>query len=314
MSEPARFAVSNQKGGVGKTTTAINVAGALSLRGHDVLFVDLDPQGNATTSLGHGEYFDDLRIENTLDDLLTAEDIEAAKEYIDDTIVSLEEFDLLRANEGMNESLRSDLNSVTAPEKRLMLLLEEIEQEYDYVIVDAPPSLDKITTNALVYTKNILVPTYPERMSTGGLSILADHVKTLQQYYEDVGYLGFVVNRIEDNNEAAGVIATLDDEFADILPIWKVRSRVALRRAISDSNGSIFNHNEEDEFVLTYFDMAAWIDDYFDLSSEVGLLDAFSEEKVVDAVVDGMIDPDDLEFYAEEVAEFVQKQATEQGV
>lgn len=304
MDSPAKLTISNQKGGVGKTTIAVHLSGALAQRGHDVLLVDTDPQGNATSNLGYDDYFGDLSIDVTLGTVLT-EDDEA--ENIRETVAPTEEFDLVRANEQMNEGLRSDLNSVTAPEHRLQDALENIEDEYDYVIIDAPPSLDKITSNALVYSQNILVPTYPEVMSAGGLSILSDHVDSLQNYYPEIGYLGFVANRIESNSEADQVIGYLESEFGGTLPIWKIRKRVVLRRAITESNGSIFIHDEDDEFKLAFWDMAAWLDDYFDVESDVELQDIFSTDDLRDAVVHGQINPADLAQIGDDVEALVER-------
>lgn len=299
MAEPAKLSITNQKGGVGKSTTSIHLAGALSKRGHDVLLVDVDPQGSATRDLGFKQYYGDLSIEITLADVLT--DIDHLDD-IRETIASTDEFDIVRANERMNEGLRTDLHSVNAPDKRLSKALAEVEEDYDYVIVDTPPSLDKITVNSAVYTKNLLVPTYPEEMSVGGLTILSDEVDAIQQLYPEIGYLGFVANRIEQTKNASKILNGLEEQFGDVFPIWKVRKRVVLQRAITESEGSIFAHNEDSEFELTYFDMAAWLDEKFDVDSQVELTDVFSEEEIRDAVTYGQIDPEDLEQIGEEVA------------
>jgi chromosome partitioning protein len=306
MDSPAKLTVSNQKGGVGKTTIAVHLSGALAQRGHDVLLVDTDPQGNATSNLGHEDYFSDLSIDVTLGTCLTNDE---HADKIEQTIAEAEEFDLVRANEQMNEGLRTDLNSVNAPEQRLTHALENVEDEYDYIIIDAPPSLDKITTNALVYSENILVPTYPEVMSAGGLSILSDHVESLQNYYPAIGYLGFVANRVESNKEADQVIDQFETTFGGSFPLWKVRKRVVLRRAITESNGSIFIHDEDDEFALTFFDMATWLDDYFGVESDVELDDVFSKEDLRDAVIHGQISPEGLEQLGDDVENRIERRA-----
>lgn len=298
MAEPAKISVANQKGGVGKTTITLHVAGGLNQRGHDVLVVDADPQGSATNNLGYTRYFEDLSIDTTLADVLLDTD------HLDDiegTIVDVGEFDLARAHERMNEGLRSRLSNVTNPEKRLSEALSEVEDQYDYVLVDTPPSLDKISTNSLVYSQNLLVPTYPEKMSVGGLSILSDHVESLQEFYP-VSYLGFVANRVQNSGTTDEVLDALEAQFGGNFPLWQIRDRVKLQRAISDSHGSIFTHDEEDEFALVFYDIAAWLDNKFGVESDVTLSDVFTDEEIWDAVVYGQIDPEDLAQISDQVA------------
>ena len=299
MDSPAKLCVINQKGGVGKTTISINLCGALAARGHDVLLVDSDPQGNATEHLGYQDNYHDLSIEVTLADCLTDLD------HIDDiekTIAETPEFDLVRANEQMHEGLREKLSSVNSSEARLTKCLESVEGKYDYVVIDSPPRLGKITTNGIVYARNLLVPTYPEEMSVTGISRLSRQVDAVQEFYQDVSYVGFVINRIENNNEAEEVIEGLEEEFGSVLSLWKIRKRVDLRRAITKSNGSIFIHDADDEHDLVFFDIAAKLDDYFDLEPDHDLYDVFSEADIRDAVTNGQIEPEDLVQLNDEVS------------
>lgn len=289
MGSPVRLAVSNQKGGVGKTTTTVHLAGALAQRGHDVVVVDMDPQGNLTTGLGFEDYFDNLDDDNALDSVLVNHD------PVEPTMAQTDEFDIVRANIQMNETLRSRLNGVNSSGQRLKSAMEPIEDEYDYVLVDAPPSLDNLTTNALVYTRNLLVPTFPGEMSTSSLKLLMRQVESIQQYWPELGYVGFVVGRVEDSGPAEATVRQFESMFGDTFPVWKIRKRVTLERAISKSNGSIFIHTEDTDMELNFCDMAAWLDNEFDVESQSTIRSMLPEDDIVDAVVDGQTNIADLE-------------------
>jgi chromosome partitioning protein len=238
--------VANEKGGVGKTTTAINVAGALADRGHDVLFVDLDAQGNATVGLGLAEsYTDDGP---SLYDVLVDFD---AQHRIDSVIRSREEFDVLPSHVEMFNA-ESELRTAMRGRERLWMAFDELTAGYEYVIVDAPPSLGLLTDNALIACRNVLVPTLAEAASEHAIDILFDHFDTLERGY-GIGLdpIGIVVNRIEVDGEADRMLEWFDGQFGESLPIWKIRNRVALKRAWRNGT-SIFAHAEttdmEDRF------------------------------------------------------------------
>jgi len=129
-----RLAVSNQKGGVGKTTIAINVAGALNAAGHDVLLVDLDPQGHATEGLGFYDAYesDEPHLRSVLKDI-------DKREQINDLVREHEEMDVIPANLEMFK-LGNDLTGAMRARKRFGMALDELSTPYDYTIIDCPSS------------------------------------------------------------------------------------------------------------------------------------------------------------------------------
>ena len=172
------IAVTNQKGGVGKTTTAINLAAALAIAGRTVLLVDCDPQGNATSGLGRkGEHRD----AGTLYDALTQNDADQpdteplAARFILST--SVERLSVLPAN---RELAGAEIELISLPdrERRLQRLLDPLRSQFDFIIIDSPPSLGLLTLNALVAADRVLIPLHCEYFALEGL---ADLVGTMRR-------------------------------------------------------------------------------------------------------------------------------------
>lgn len=249
MSDTAKIAVSNQKGGVGKTTVAINVAGALHRRGHDVLFVDLDPQGNATEGLG-------LEVEYeaqppTLFDALTDHE---ARDEVGSLVVSHEEMDVLPSNIDMT-SVEPELTMAMRGRERLIQVLEALDADYDVIIIDCPPYLGNLTDNALLAAGNVLIPALAESTSKRALEILFDQMEVLEAEYDtQINDVGLVANRVEATNEADAMLTWFDEAFTDV-PVWEVRKRVTLQRAFS-AGCSIFEFQEECDMTAVFLTIA----------------------------------------------------------
>ncbi|QDX39534.1 ParA family protein [Salarchaeum sp. JOR-1] len=248
-----RLTVANEKGGVGKTTTAINVAGALADRGHEVLFVDLDAQGNGTIGLDlDTAYTDD---ELSLYDILIDLD---EQQKIDAVIRSDEEFDVLPSHVDMFNA-ESELQTAMRGRERLWMALDELDAEYAYVIVDAPPSLGLLTDNALLACRNVLIPALPEEASQHALNILLSHIDTLEDGYGvDINIVGLVANRIEVDGETDRMLEWFADQYGS-LPIWKIRNRVVLKRAWANGT-SVFAHSETTDMKERFHTIAAHLE------------------------------------------------------
>jgi chromosome partitioning protein len=166
--------VANQKGGVGKTTSTVNLAAALALHGLRVLVIDLDPQGNASTALGvaHGvgtrSIYDVLLGESSLDDVTTAVDITDTLYCIPATI------DLAGSE--------IELTSQVAREHRLAKAVRSLELEVDYIFIDCPPSLGLLTLNALVAAEEVLIPIQCEYYALEGLAQLLGTVDLVKAH------------------------------------------------------------------------------------------------------------------------------------
>ncbi|MFC7154509.1 ParA family protein [Halomarina halobia] len=234
-----RLALLNQKGGVGKTTVAINVAGALAARGNDVLFVDLDPQGHGTEGPGLADAYD--AAPPSLFDVLLDLD---SRSLINELVHEHEEFDVVPSNVDMF-SAEPKLTTAMRSRERFGMALDELDRDYDFVVVDCPPSLGNLTDNALLACRNLLIPALAEGTSVRALEILFDQVDALQQGYGvEIDDVGLVANRVETDGEATETRAWFEDIFGGRIPAWEVRKRVARKRAWNEG-ASIFTHRED---------------------------------------------------------------------
>ena len=165
------ISITNQKGGVGKTTTSINLAAALVNRGQRILLIDMDPQGNA--SVGCGVELD--AVESTIYDLLLLE--ADAKQA---TIKTDSGIDVITANGDLAGAQVELLNEI-GRELRLQKALTAVHDDYDYIFIDCPPALNVLTINALVASDSVLIPMQCEYFALEGLSALISTVRKIRE-------------------------------------------------------------------------------------------------------------------------------------
>lgn len=166
------IAVTNQKGGVGKTTTSVNLAATLSAAQRRVLLIDLDPQGNAAMGCG----VDKSAVMYSSCDLLI-EDIPVSAMVIE---VAEFGFDVIAGNADLTLA-EVELMKMPQRERRLASALQQVKDNYDYILIDCPPSLNMLTLNAMVAADTVLVPMQCEYYALEGLSDLMDTLRNIQQ-------------------------------------------------------------------------------------------------------------------------------------
>lgn len=183
------IAVANQKGGVGKTTTSTNLSACLAEKGKKVLLVDIDPQGNATSGVG----IDKNDLENTVYDMIIGEC------SIDECLIkeALENLDVLPSNVNLSGA-EIDLIGIDDREFILKKNIDKIKDNYEYIIIDCPPSLNMLTVNAMTTANTVLVPIQCEYYALEGLSQLLHTINLVKE-------------RLNPELEMEGVVFTMYD-------------------------------------------------------------------------------------------------------
>jgi chromosome partitioning protein len=239
------IAFANQKGGVAKTTTTLNLGVALAEKGHKVLLVDLDPQGNLTMSQG----FNPDSIERSMFDVLVhrlpiTEIIEQAE-----TDIAVASIDLAGAELA--------LSSMIGRERALEKALAPIREDYDYILIDTPPSLGLLTINAFVAADGVIVPVQCEYLSLRGLVQLQNTLtmirENLNPTVEITGILPTMYDkRILHSREAVEI---LRENFGDL--VFKTRIRKTIRYAEAPVKGlSVLKYDPDGDAADAYRDLA----------------------------------------------------------
>ncbi|MCF2208173.1 ParA family protein [Halobacterium salinarum] len=251
------FAISQQKGGVGKTTNTINIAGALAHRGHQVLAIDADPQGYLTNTLGFREAYQSDP-PSLYDAIKTPHDHDAA-----DLVVAHAEFDVLPANIDMFQLEQDLIASGRRPRQRFGDVLDQL-QDYDYVLIDAPPSLGPINDNVLLAAEDIIIPVEADDSSVLAIEHLLNQIESLERGYDvDIRERAILISNVNYplDNEQADAIAWFEDTFDGRAPVFEVRNRAAIKRSLG-AGGSIFGEDaEETDMTAVYDDVAATLEE-----------------------------------------------------
>jgi chromosome partitioning protein len=240
-------AVANQKGGVGKTTTAVNLAAALAQSGSRVLLVDLDAQGNATMGSG----VDKRELAASTCDVLLEE-----RHAADAIVKTPEGFDLLPGNTDLTAA-EIELMDEEGRERRLKRALDPLRPDYDFIVIDCPPALSLLTLNALTAADSVLVPMQCEYYALEGLTSLLQTIDALKAKLNPGLDIEGVLRTMFDvrNNLANAVSAELVSHFGDKVFRTIIPRNVRLAEAPSHGQ-SIVGYDKGSRGAIAYLGLA----------------------------------------------------------
>jgi chromosome partitioning protein len=252
--------VVNQKGGVGKTTTSVNLAAALAELGKKVLVVDMDAQGNMTTHLGLGPREDGEPASDKPQPEKSIYDVLKGHRSIPEVVVERSRnLDLVPASLLLSAA-DLELGGTVGRELLLKRGLEKIKDKYDYVVVDCPPALGLLSLNALAAVHQVIIPVQSEYLALHGVRQLLDTIDQVRSVYNPTLVVGGVLICLHDSRKrlARAVADTIKNYFGDLVFDTVIRSNVALAEA--PSNG---------QTIFEYAPKSSGAEDYAALAEEV---------------------------------------------
>lgn len=255
MTKCKTIAIANQKGGVGKTTTAFSLGIALANNGKKVLVVDADPQANLTTYMG---FYDEDNIPVNLSTLI--------ERFIDDEEIKPEQailhhkegIDLIPSNLNLAMT-ETNLSNAMSREYAMQKSLEELKSIYDYIIVDCMPSLSMLITNALAIADEVIIPVQSQYLSARGMGNLLKIISKVKRQINPKLQVGGILLTLVDNRTKLPnkIREELKEDYGDIVKLYDTQIPCAIKTAESTSKGkSIFAYDKNSKVALAYTNFA----------------------------------------------------------
>jgi chromosome partitioning protein len=232
------IAICNQKGGVGKTTLTINLGAALASLGHQVLLIDLDPQGHLTEGVGLRDYYD-------REDISLFEMLVNAKGNVADLLIKPdhEQFSVIPTNYQMMLAEQA-LFMARNREHKLKNMLTRLPSQFDWILLDCPPTLGNLTDNALNAAQNVVVPVQAESTSIRALELLFDQIESIEHGLSiSIHKLAVVPNLVQDSAISKRTLEDLRSHVPNVTT-FELRKRVILQNAW-DEGRSIFSYHPQ---------------------------------------------------------------------
>ncbi len=256
------ISIANQKGGCGKTTTAINLASALGQNGKKVLLLDLDPQAHASLGL-------DIESQDSIYNVIS--NLTPRKLKLKDIIKTVENtFDIAPSNILVG-TLEQELSDEIGREAKLIEMIEEVKGEYDYVLIDCPPSLGILTVNAFRVSSELIIPVETSRFSMQGVDHVMDIVQLVKDRLNHTIKCRILVTMFDSRlRHSFAMLETFKERFSNMLFDTIIHINVKLKESVVMG-----------QTVSTYDKYCRGSKDYYTLSKEMICLDRQKEEKIV---------------------------------
>lgn len=248
------IAVTNQKGGVGKTAVTATLAAALKEREFDVLAIDLDPQGYLTSHFG----LKDQLYREDIDNLALHLVNESDEEFIDLAQTTDEEVDIIPSNYDMR-GVEDALSNARNREMRLANILDEVADDlYDFILIDTPPNLGVLTDNAILAAENLLIPIQAEDSSLDALDMAMDEIEEIEEAFNtDIQIVGIIPNLVPRDGVAKTTLETVRSTpgLKELVFDYEIRKRADMKYAMRQGQ-TLYEYNPDSDMIPMFDQLA----------------------------------------------------------